>query len=586
MFRHLAFLVTALATFLTGQAWAAPAPAAAPVPAPAAAAAIVCDGVLGNSGAEGKSLVRFSDARPTRGMGVVVDRTGALWDRAGEGTLNRYAPDGRLLAQYRIPKGAGQRDLMTHVGDLLVMQVGTKLCTLSIDAPAGTEATPLKREAECISYGSAAGQIALGTKEGVFLFNPTTGDAKPVATLKGVDQVEVGPDGAVYVVEGGDMHKYVGGQEVTDGWPRRGPGERAQLVDGWWFGNAWHGTIRRYTATMDPSPGVVLGGASGSFIGHLDQNGEVSNGRGLARVGPDLYAVSGMGGILHLLRWDEAKQQMQIVRRIGAVPSAGGIGLDRDGRVWWFGGVWQWADRPDAPLEFGVNAPDAPGIGQAVMLESDLMVAPGCMWGKPAFYRGKLTTELGVDRIETPCALKRGTTGTAVYADQGKLVLLAIERTGAGQTFQIDSGGAYRGDIGPVALKAATPGKEWTSLAMKDATTLLAAVDGQVVEMVRDGKDWKESRRWNSWGAGETEKFGAAVWITADDGRLWVADRERHRVVCFDLATGKPLAAFGTVDKKGADLAGLALPETIAARGRRAVVFDSENQRLVKLRLP
>jgi len=62
-----------------------------------------------------------------------------------------------------------------------------------------------------------------------------------------------------------------------------------------------------------------------------------------------------------------------------------------------------------------------------------------------------------------------------------------------------------------------------------------------------------------------------------------VSDRERHRVVAFDAASGKALATFGKADQKGTDLGTLAEPQVIAARGERAVAHDSGNQRLVKL---
>ncbi len=39
--------------------------------------------------------------------------------------------------------------------------------------------------------------------------------------------------------------------------------------------------------------------------------------------------------------------------------------------------------------------------------------------------------------------------------------------------------------------------------------------------------------------------------------RLWVADRDRHRVVVLDLVTEKPIAVFGTTDKPGTDLTSL-----------------------------
>lgn len=550
----------------------------------AAAETIVCEGVLGNSGGQGADLVRFADGKPARGMGVAHDRFGSLWDRAGEGVLNRYAPDGRLLAQYRIPKGGDDRDQLTLVGDRLVLQIDGRLFTLPVDAPAGAEAAPMKRESTCLSFGSVGGRFASATKEAVFLVTPA-GEAQQVLALAGADAVELGPDGALYVVIKGKMSKVVDGKAVADGWPRAAPGSRPQLLDGRWYGHAWHGTIRRYGADMEPSPGVILGGASGSFIGHLDQNTEVWSGRGLAKIGPNLFAVSGMGGIVHLMEWSEERQQMRLIRRLGAVPQAGGIGLDRDGRVWWFAGAWAWTDRPDVPMEFGVNAPEGEGVGQVVMLPGDEMVAAGRLWGQPGFYHGKLSTEVVAQRVEKGCSLRPGSVAAAVYADGGKLTFLAVDKAGAAQAFVIDPNGAYRGEAGPVALKPATPAKEWTSLAMAGPGVLLGAADGYIIEMRRDGKDWKESRRWNSWGPGPTESFGPRIHIAADAGRLWVADRERHRVLAFALDTGKPLAAFGKAGEKGTDMASLAFPETLAARGTRAVVFDSGNQRLIKLSL-
>jgi hypothetical protein len=550
---------------------------------PARAETVACEGILGNSGEQGATIVRFGPA-PRRGMGVVADRFGSLWDRAWDGTLNRYAPDGRLLAQYPLPKGGGDRDQLALVGDTLVIQINGGLCTLPVTAPAGTAPAPLKRESELISFNAVNGRIASKLKGEVALVDPATGDAKKAADVKDAHAIDLGPDGALYVSVDGKMRKYAGGAEAAEGgWPKGAPGERAQLLGGFWYGHAWHGTIRRFTAALDPDPGVVLGGASGSFIGHLDQNAELSNGRGMAKLGGALYAVSGIEGTLHLLAWDEAKRQMTIVRRIGAVPLCGGLGLDRNGTVWFRCGTWAWDAGPDAPMLSGVNAPEHPGTGQCVMLDNDRMVAPGYLWGKPSLYYGPLSTEVRIDRIEKGCALKLGTTGSAVYARQGKLVLLAIEKSGAGQVFYIEGDGRYQGEAGPVALKTASPAGEWTSLAMKDGATLLAAADGAVIEMAAEGNDWKETRRWASWGAGPAEKFGARIWIAADAGMLWVADAERHRVLSFDLKTGKPVASFGAADKAGDDLASLNLPQTIAARGRRAVVHDAGNQRLVKL---
>ncbi|HPD13637.1 MAG TPA: hypothetical protein PLE19_01715 [Planctomycetota bacterium] len=543
------------------------------------AAQLVCEGILGNSGEQGETLVRFATARPARGMGVAVDRFGSLWDRAGAGRLNRYAPDGRLLAHYRIPDHTGSNDQIALVGDTVVLLLGDQLYALPITAAPGSEAASLGLQAQCISFGAHQGRIAAATKADILLVDPATRDARKLAAFPGVQALDFAPDGALLVMADWRVHKLADGKPVSDGWPKGSPGERMQCLDGGVFGHAWHGTIRRFTADLEPAPGVVLGGASGSFIGHLDQNSELSNGRGMALVRPGLFAVSGLGGILHLMAWDAERQQMTLVRRIGAVPACRGIGLDREGNVWWHAGSWKWADRPDTPLRFGVNAPEHPGVAQVAMLDSDSMVAPGNLWGKPAFYYGPLTREVQGQRVEQGCGLKNDRVGCAVYKSKGALTLLATNEAGEGQAFAIGADGRYERDLGAVALKAAAPVKAWTSLAMKGPDTLLGAADGHVVEMARDGNDWKETRRWRA-------DFGPAVWIAADSGKLWVADRDRHRVVVLDLATEKALASFGTPDKAGADLASLAGPTVIAARGERAVVYDAGNQRLVKLALP
>lgn len=547
---------------------------------------LVCDGVLGNSGEAGKTLVRFAP-REASGLGVAVDRFGSLWDRAGVGTLNRYAPDGRLLSQYRIPPGAPSangQDKITVVGDAVVLKLGDGLFTLPVEAPGGSEAKKLDIKVTRISSQNQGGWLAAANGPDVFLVQPTTGEKKPVATLESaVDTLEVGPDGAVYVAMKGTVRSLgVGvGNTNSQGNSKRLPGDRLQWMDGAWWAHAYHGTIFRYNAALDPEPGVVLGGASGTFIGHLDQNTELNNGRGLAVVRPGIYAISGWSGILHLLQWQDETRQFQIVRRIGAVPFCRGVGLDRAGNVWWYSGSWSWNDRPDAPLRFGVNAPENGLIAQPVMLPNNIMVAAGRVFGKPALYNGVLTKEVQTDLVTVD--LGRDLMAAASYVgEKNERFLIAINAAGQGRRLKIDNQGQFRGDMGVFALQTLTPVKEWTSLTLKDDKTLWGAGDGHVIQLTRDGDNWKEATRWNSWGEQAGQKFGAKIWIATDAGRLWVADRDNNRVLCFDAATKQLLTSFGS--EKGDDLTHLDAPETLAVSGERAIVFDSGNQRLMKLR--
>lgn len=551
---------------------------------PLYAEVIQCAGVLGNSGEQGMSLVRFNGEKPALGLGVVADRYGTLWDRAGVGVLNRYAADGRLLASYRIP---GQRspagDAIAAVGDTLMLCLDGKLHTLPIDAPAASASTPLNIDAEHMSLSSHDGWIVASKGPAVFLVS-AAGEKKPVTELKREpQQLEIGPDAAVYVISEGKAYRpaadALGGLALVGAIP----GDRAQFLGNFLYGASGHSTLRRFDTAWQPSPGVVLGGNSGSFIGHVDEQSEVVMPRGVAKAGPDLFAVSGRNGILHLSQWQEQAKRLVPFRRIGSVPSCLAMALDGEGRTWWLSGNWNWNDGPATPLHFGIPEPE---IFALAMQNSDSVVGYGRMWGKPSVMFGKLDKEVRISRIETPTILPReDVVAVAVSERNNRTILLVLESKGSVTAVNLSDAGEYKGDIGQVQFFTSTPVKQWTSLAVLGRDILIAAADGFVIELAREGENWKETRRWNSWGTDAAQHFGSPIWLSADAGRLWVSDSTRHRVVCFDHASGRELAAFGVRDAAGDDLARLNTPRIIAARGQRAVVSDSGNQRLLKLQI-
>ena len=554
-------------------------------PLPLRAEVIQCAGILGNSGEQGTALVRFNGTKPALGLGVVCDRYGTFWDRGGAGVLNRYAADGRLLATYRIPdKQSANVDAIAAVGDTLILCVDQGLHTLSVDAPAGTAATPLKIPADQMSLSSHEGWVVAAKGLDVFLVN-AAGEKKPVMTLqKPANGLELGPDGTVYIIQDGKA--YHPAADAPGGLALAGPipGDRTQALAGYLYGANGHSTLRRFDAQWQPAPGVVLGGNSGSFIGHVDEQAEVLSPRGMAKAGPDLFAVSGRNGILHLMEWREQEKRFAPFRRIGSIPACSALALDRDGRVWWLAGNWKWEDGPATPLHMGIPEPDIAAL--TTMPNSDVVVGYGWMWGKPTVLFGKLDKEVRLGRIETPTTLpKEGVVAVAVTEDNKRRVLLALEKKGRVTAVNISDTGEYKSDVGPVEFRTSSPVAEWTSLAATGKDTLLAGADGYVIELARDGSNWKETRRWNSWGTDADSKFGGPIWISAGDGKLWVSDSARHRAVCFDLSSGRELAAFGAKDVAGDDLTKLNTPRIIAASGKRAVVSDSGNQRLVKLEI-
>lgn len=563
---------------------------------------IACRGVLGNSGGAGEGLVKMQAGKGNRtatGMGCVYDSQGFLWDRGGKDVLNRYSLDGRQISSFKLPPSTNNKDLVTSIGENLVLLLNRKLYTLNINAAPGSVPVPVKLQAEIetISAGSSGKMIAaVDTDRNLFLLDPVAGAVKNLGGLKGfekVDGIELLPAGDIYVFEGKNAHKFVDGKEIRDDeWPRRFAGDREggagriRFLDGCFFGNLWHGTVKRYNGDLEVDPGVVLGGGSGYFIGHIEQNTEITYGRGLAKINDGLYAVSGLGGVMHLLKWDATEKKMSIVRRIGSLPDLKSIAMDKGGNIWTNTGTWFWNSNPDAPQRFGIGDADR---GQAVMLDNDCVIVPAK--GKDGFSvgYGPLTEELGKeDKVEN-FKMQGEIAGSAVYQEKKdkKLIMLVINSKGEGHALHVAKAdrNCVKSYLGKIGLSTVSPVKEWTSLAMKNDDTLLAAGDGQIIEMQRRDNDWQELRRWRRWGDSPSQTFGDTVFISADSGRLWVSDSKRQRVLCFDLADGKLVSQYGATDKKGTEISEMDSPEIITTRGKRALVYDKNNQRILKLEL-
>lgn len=557
------------------------------------AQSIVSEGVLGNSGEAGASLVRFAgkfrDYRayaanqggPAEGgMGAAIDRYGFLWDRAGLGNLNRYAIDGRLIGQYPIPVQRKLTDQLTLVGDTLLLQTNGKLLTLSVNDPSGTAAKPLNIDSQAISFESYQGQVAAlqGTK--IVWVNPATAavtdwmEAPPGRIIA----LEVLPDGSLAVQADRDMLLF-----NKDGMQKgkNVPGNSMQFLDGYWYGHLYHGTIKRFNAALEADPGVVLGGGSGSFIGKLEGNYELNMGVGMAKVAPDLFDVAGVGGVHHLLQWQEKDHRFEIVRRIGSAAACRALYIDDKGVVRYDVGAWKWSDGPASPQSLG--SPIAL-CGPAAVLQNGTIVAPAMQYGSaPRMINIKNGDVFNpTDMREEAKFFGKGIIGSAAAKVDNKFWFLLLAADGSARRYQIGNNGDYLKQAADVSITTATPVKEWSGLAGTGDNTMLAAADGYVLELQRDGEGWKETKRWNNWPG---DNFGKHINIAVDGGRLWVSDTNRHRVLCFSLAGEKLLGGYGTVDKAGDDLTLLSSPTVIAARGSRAVVYDSDNQRLVKLTL-
>lgn len=541
------------------------------------------EGVLGNSGELDKPVTFGSMQRETRGLGVAYDaKKGVLYERAGAGRLNAYALDGRLLAQYGVATKDAPSDMMTLCGDTLVLLIGGQLFTLQLNLPAGAVAekvTALIADPETLSSSSRENRVAVRSKAGqLVLLNPANNTVMPFGEAPGsyCKGMDWNQEGDFFLIFGNEAHKLENGRLVSNSlWPKRFIGNREPGIDcatrlgAHWFGSAWHGTIKRFTADFEPAPGVVLGGASGHYIGHVPCNYDVELARGIRLIAPDLFAIGGLYGIVQIAEWRPDLKGLVLVRRIGALPSPGGLALDSQGRVLVGKNIWNWNDDALAPSDvshvFRLLAPCA-------HLNADTVVGVADMYGKASVCMGHLQEEeLYCNRLDK-LELSKDMVGVAFYYElpcqKGGWRLLALGAAGQARVHELvdDRRNPWRKDLGEVKLQTASPVKTFTTVAMKDSETLLAAADGQIIEFSRDGACWKEQGRWS-------ERLGQKLRIAVSEGRLALADAENNRVVIYALTDRSKLAE-----------ATVSAPTEIALNNTFLAVYDSLGQRLMKYR--
>ena len=542
------------------------------------------EGVLGNSGELEKAVTFGSMKRETRGLGAAYDAAhGVVYDRAGSGTLNAYSLDGRLLSQYTISADEDHRDAMTLCGEHLVMLLGGRLYKLRINAPGGAAAEKVNTaiiDPDGLSSSARNGRVAVRNKTGhLALLNPADDKTESYgeAPGEGFDGMDWDDRGDFFLVFGKVANKLENGKLVSNAqWPKRFAGERESGIDcatclgGYWFGSAYHGTVKRFTAEFEPAPGVVLGGASGHFIGHVPCNYDVELARGIHVVSPGLYVIGGMYGVVQLAEWQPENKGLRLVRRIGALPVPGGVAVDSQGRVLARQNIWNWKDDALAPAKvsnvFKMIAPCA-------HLDADTVVGLAEVYGKVSVSMGRFEDEdltcNRLDKLDIP----KEVVGVALYreksGEKGGWHLLVLGAAGQAKVHEIaeDRRNPWRKDLGDVKLQTATPVKAYTAVTMKDPETLIAAAEGQVIEFARDGAAWKETGRWS-------DGFGQRVRLAVSGGRLAVADAEKNRVAVYAATDHRKLAETR-----------VNTPTEIAVNGSFLVAYEAASQRLVKYTL-
>ena len=544
-------------------------------------------GVLGNSGEEGKNLASFSSKRNAKlddGLGLVYDKYGTLWSSAGAGQINRYALDGRLLAKFHYQTNSNTHmDYMTLCDDKIIIFANKTLYSLDLNAAPDSSAVKLDLKVKRIGLSQVPGLFpALSENKEILLVKSDGTVAKKYAIEEDPWDIFLTDKDTINIKIKENFRTIKNGKLIEEANPLKFPGSKMQKIGKNWYAHAWHGTIKRLDEEIAPDPGIVLGGSSGSFIGHLEGNYEVSQGTAMARINKNLYAVGGSGNIIHLMEWKTKERRFELLRRIGPLSEVrGSLLMDEDGRILVPNGSWLWADGPDTPLRHSTGRN---GNGQVAFINGDTAIGGSYIYGTmPAVSYGKLSEEpKSVHDRSNKYGFMKNTTAFTVLKKEGRHTAYFTDAKGSTCRLQVNYEGKPEKKLGPFKMTVKTPIKKLTTFAKISDDKVLAGADGFIIEFdTSNASTWNETKRWKNF---SSDSFGNEIHISADKKNIWISDTERHRVLCFDHQ-GKLVSEYGTKDAAGSDFKGLKSPTAISGNSKRVVVYDEGNQRLLKLEL-
>lgn len=630
----------------------------------ARAAEIQPAGVIGNSGSEGPALVRAGAAEVEGGVYLDQDLTlwcsggdriinatfdgrlirdyplppdcKAIWGHyfaALDGVLY-FGGRGDKLSKGPIPSWGALFALPMKPGGAIQY-----VCALDgVQGPDTMALCPVPIGKELLLGRQLPDNSKTGA--GVFFFNPVTKEFRPLKIFAGqpekagvppvcIKSVALDPARkAVYV--GGYFGKFNVGRlhspcvyefvlvdlEGKEIW-RRDTLYLGTAVDprGWlcfaggaaWL-TAWHGHLARMDRNFSLAPGIV---ASWNFelntprqilgvrdVGAACIEAPVSGSLASAY---DPLVIATSRPFAYFARWDRRENRLELVRRIGALPSVSSINLSADG--WVSVGVgpgdhswWRWEDGPDAPPRFANLAMGASG-GAFDERGRLCCLAPSPYaktWTTGVFSPITAThsADVNPDNLVpfTPggFGVRQGTKvlGAGVHAREMKVaVAYATHRDDKGlwrcpmeiYTWKVAGREQWK-KITTTGVALADPGE----IAMLEGGVIAVADGGGVVFLQEAGEKLEFIARLDKWGAAPDQSFGKEIHIAADGPHLVVADTQRHRVLWFHAEGRQFKGQLGETDRPGVRLGTFDRPKCLAIQGNRVAVYDAGNQRIVK----
>lgn len=591
-------------------------------------------GILGNSGGEGPTVIRSTVGR--NGGGGAVDAQGRIFTGGGDRILV-LSRRGNLLWETRLPKPGWVLGGPTFAiaGKYLYFVAGPparyegnynylwnpftlvepNLCRVAtvpdsvpevLAAPAtfrwlgswwGGEVTVTAAPGRTSAYvGFPPARVSNGSysRDGYCVL-----EAKPDGTLTkvyesatGGGRVSVDESGSFYLGGGATVRKFDAAWQPVPGFAAKVLPSLGAVPTGysgavmltkdaiWDMGH--YGFVGRYTRDMRPNPGVLVQWEHA--LSWVAQIADAPDGEYYIKSDDALYVAT------------VVDDRLVLRRRFGSLPRvsclvltpAGYVAVGCDARMLWFDFAAEACAA--APVKSEYAGPIAQGMADGEIGALALAVNPGY---QPQEY---VPTPKGIALVryaaEPPKAGSNHPQTLATGEFDGRLDALTQVGT---WYFALDgrNGRIVRSDakepcnFAPFALPLAGPPTAISVLARK---CLLVAAGG-AVHCFALAADGTPTQLW-AWrgGAAPADTFGTELHLALFGHALLVADSRRHCVRLFEFGElfdqpPVPTALYGEPDRPGHDFAHVDTPTIVSLSDSRAVVYDSGNQRIVKLRL-
>jgi|GEM_PF-2929010 len=365
-----------------------------------------------------------------------------------------------------------------------------------------------------------------------------------------------------------------------------------------WDAAGYGFTGRLKPEDLEPDPGITtswdhsLDNVS-QFVGIREQAGLPATDEN-RRLDPLLIALRPYSSLYYAV-YDGERKTLALQTRIGSLPEVSALALSPEGwvsvgthpmlQLW-----WKWEDGAASPPRFGsVNVralsggrfrdnqlsvlaekspyrrPDQPAVLSTVIL----WPTPGRSGSSRPAHEMPPLEKIGGYAVDDARPRPRAwISGSGGQASLWRSPMNAKPWAPTGQWEPVEVEGGSLSDPGEIVV-------------FSDGHVAIAE-PGAVVWLRQEDEKLVWVRRITGWGKGET--FGKTLRLAGGPGNtLLIADAERHHVLAWSPSSDAPLARFGHSDTPGDALDALHTPGAIAASDNRVIVYDSGNQRILKL---